>query len=162
MSSKRLWINRKERLFKLKHLADDIGDLLPLTAREDQEELDLLFQKLNKRIHLLYQYLQKRNPLNSTAPIKNNSELPDLSFNNGTPFQSNLERAKLSFQEWQRTERLRRTQLLYAGVPPSLKFSYLSEIKFEGEEIYLLYSSSSGKPCEIFTLKYWEKVIHSH
>ncbi len=154
-SPKKLYTARKNRLLELKQLADDIGSLLSLVARDEQELIDLLFKKLNHRLELLNYYIEKGK--NS----RTQRETPELTFKNDASFWSTLRQVKQSYEEHVKMERLRRSQLIYAGTLPSIKFTYLSKVEFCDDEELLYFSNGLGQLCDILPKRVWQKNIHT-
>ncbi|TNE46470.1 MAG: hypothetical protein EP343_22955 [Deltaproteobacteria bacterium] len=121
---------RQENLDEFKAVLRNLGSLLPVPARQEQEVIDNYFQRIDRRIELLEANLHK--PVDET-PLET-----------GYCFASALQTVKDRLQEMALLGEMRMAQLLHAGLLPQTNFQYLSEVIFTNGETLLRYQDSDG------------------
>ena len=131
---------RQKNLFELEQLLQQLGQLLPMSSREEQETIDYRFQRISRRLALLHRNINK--PADET-PLETS-----------LPYQSIIQTIQSKLQEMQILGEMRMAQLVYAGLLPQCSFQYLSDVIFAEGETLLRYQYGNGNHGTIKPMSY--------
>lgn len=123
---------RQKNLDDLKQVLSDLGSLLPVASRQEQEVIDNYFSLIDRRIQLLEDNLHKSD---DQTPLET-----------GYAFFDSLRTVRNRLQEMEWLGEMRMAQLLHAGLLPQSDFQYLSDVIFsiDGGETLLRYQNGDG------------------